>query len=62
MPEFDDKPVTFRELSKAEIEAVLMRNKVGRLAFSLHDRVHVQPLHNVYESGWIYGLKAASVA
>jgi uncharacterized protein len=47
--------VVFRELSRDEIEAMLLRNRVGRLAFSLHDRVDVQPIHYIYERGWLYG-------
>jgi nitroimidazol reductase NimA-like FMN-containing flavoprotein (pyridoxamine 5'-phosphate oxidase superfamily) len=47
--------VTFREMSRDEIEAMLKRNRVGRLAFSLRDRVDVQPLHYIYERGWLYG-------
>jgi len=47
--------VIFREMDREEIEAMLLRNKVGRLAFSLHDRVDVQPIHYVYERGWLYG-------
>jgi nitroimidazol reductase NimA-like FMN-containing flavoprotein (pyridoxamine 5'-phosphate oxidase superfamily) len=47
--------VTFREMDRDEIEAMLLRNNVGRLAFSLHDRVDVQPIHYVYERGWLYG-------
>lgn len=47
--------VIFREMSRDEIEAMLMRNRVGRLAFSLHDRVDIQPLHYIYERGWLYG-------
>lgn len=47
--------VTFRELPRAEIEAMLLRNRVGRLAFSLHDRVDIQPIHYIYERGWLYG-------
>jgi nitroimidazol reductase NimA-like FMN-containing flavoprotein (pyridoxamine 5'-phosphate oxidase superfamily) len=34
---------------------MLLRNKVGRLAFSFHDRVDIQPIHYVYERGWLYG-------
>ena len=52
-PPTDD--VTFRDLSREEIEAMLLRNRVGRLAFSLHDRVDIQPIHYIYESGWLYG-------
>lgn len=47
--------VTFRDMERDEIEAMLGRNNVGRLAFSFHDRVDVQPIHYVYERGWIYG-------
>src|SRR6476469_1118962 len=47
--------VTFSELNRDEIEAMLLRNNVGRLAFSLHDRVDIQPIHYVYERGWLYG-------
>jgi nitroimidazol reductase NimA-like FMN-containing flavoprotein (pyridoxamine 5'-phosphate oxidase superfamily) len=49
------RDVEFRELSREEVEAVLQRNKVGRLAFSLHDRVDIQPIHYVYDHGWLYG-------
>jgi len=51
--------VVFRELSRDEMEAMLLRNKVGRLAFSLHDRVDIQPIHYVYERGWLYGRTSA---
>jgi len=47
--------VVFREMSRDEIEDMLLRNKVGRLAFSMHDRVDIQPIHYVYERGWLYG-------
>jgi nitroimidazol reductase NimA-like FMN-containing flavoprotein (pyridoxamine 5'-phosphate oxidase superfamily) len=47
--------VVFRELSRDEIEAVLLRNKVGRIAFSFNDRVDIQPIHYIYERGWSYG-------
>jgi nitroimidazol reductase NimA-like FMN-containing flavoprotein (pyridoxamine 5'-phosphate oxidase superfamily) len=47
--------VVFRDLAREEIEAMLLRNKVGRLAFSFHDRVDIQPIHYIYEGGWLYG-------
>jgi len=47
--------VVFRDLSREETDALLLRNKVGRLAFTFHDRVDIQPIHYVYERGWIYG-------
>ena len=42
-------------LDRATIDAILARNQVGRLAFSSHDRVDIQPIHYVYDGGWIYG-------
>lgn len=47
--------VVFRELSRDEIETVISRNNVGRIAFAFHDRVDIQPIHYVYERGWLYG-------
>ena len=46
---------TFRSLTHAACDALLARNHVGRLAFALHDGVNIQPIHYVYEAGWIYG-------
>lgn len=46
---------TFRELPRQEIEVLLARHNVGRLAFAFHDRVDIQPIHYIYERGWIYG-------
>ena len=47
--------VQIRELSRAEIEQILQRNRVGRIAFSFHDRVDIQPIHYIYDHGWLYG-------
>jgi nitroimidazol reductase NimA-like FMN-containing flavoprotein (pyridoxamine 5'-phosphate oxidase superfamily) len=47
--------VVFRDLERDEVEQILLRNNVGRLAFSFHDRVDIQPVHYVYERGWLYG-------
>ena len=33
--------VSFRDMSRDEIEAMLVRNRVGRLAFALYDRVDI---------------------
>ncbi len=42
------------ELGSLEITAILARNRVGRIAYSLHDRVDIEPMHYVYSQGWIY--------
>lgn len=44
-----------RALDRAECEAILARNVVGRLAYSFHDRVDIVPIHFVYDDGWLYG-------
>ena len=49
------RDVEIRELSREETEAIIQRNRVGRLAFSFHDRVDIQPIHYIYERGWLYG-------
>lgn len=45
----------FFELSNADAVALLRRNQVGRLAFTFHDRVDVEPLSYVYDDEWLYG-------
>lgn len=47
--------VVIRELSREEVEETISRNRVGRIAFSFHDRVDIQPIHYIYERGWLYG-------
>jgi uncharacterized protein len=44
-----------RELDRAEMEDILSRNHIGRVAYSYHDRVSIVPVHYVYSNGWIYG-------
>jgi nitroimidazol reductase NimA-like FMN-containing flavoprotein (pyridoxamine 5'-phosphate oxidase superfamily) len=46
---------TVRVLRGDEAQALLARNHVGRIAFSQHDRVDVEPIHYVYEAPWIFG-------
>jgi len=36
--------IEFTDLTRDEIEALLKRNKVGRVAFAFHDRVDIQPI------------------
>lgn len=43
------------ELSQHECVSLLARNHIGRVAFAVDGRVDIQPLHYVYEAGWIYG-------
>jgi uncharacterized protein len=47
--------VDIRDLSREETEEMIERNNVGRIAFSFHDRVDIEPIHYVYEHGWLYG-------
>ncbi|HEX6938271.1 MAG TPA: pyridoxamine 5'-phosphate oxidase family protein [Longimicrobiales bacterium] len=44
-----------RELNHREIEDLLDRNRVGRIAYSLHDRVDIEPINYVHSAGWLYG-------
>ena len=44
-----------RELTREECDALLVRNHVGRIAFSHRDRVDIEPISYVYAEGWIYG-------
>jgi nitroimidazol reductase NimA-like FMN-containing flavoprotein (pyridoxamine 5'-phosphate oxidase superfamily) len=45
----------FRELDRDEIDALLGRNNVGRVAFTFHDFVDIEPINYVYSSPWLYG-------
>jgi nitroimidazol reductase NimA-like FMN-containing flavoprotein (pyridoxamine 5'-phosphate oxidase superfamily) len=54
-----DAPL-FSVLGRKACEAILARNSVGRIAFSLHDSVRIVPIHYGYSSGWIYGRTAAT--
>jgi nitroimidazol reductase NimA-like FMN-containing flavoprotein (pyridoxamine 5'-phosphate oxidase superfamily) len=50
-----DQPQTaFRDLPFAEIEEMLRSHRYGRLAFAFRDRVDIEPIHYVYEEGWLY--------
>jgi nitroimidazol reductase NimA-like FMN-containing flavoprotein (pyridoxamine 5'-phosphate oxidase superfamily) len=46
---------TFLDLSRVDAVALLRRHDVGRLAFSFHDRVDVEPVSYVLDGEWIYG-------
>ena len=42
-------------MTRGECDALLSRNHVGRIAFSYHDHVDIEPINYVYEDEWIYG-------
>ena len=47
-----------RELTNAECEKILTRNHVGRVAFSFHDHVDLEPIQYVHARGWLHGRTA----
>ena len=58
---------TFRALDSAARNALLARNRVGRLAYAFHGRVDIEPIHYVYADGAFYmrtepGSKLATLA
>jgi len=44
-----------RTLNRAECDAVLARNHVGRVAYARGNRIDIQPVHYVFHEAWIYG-------
>jgi nitroimidazol reductase NimA-like FMN-containing flavoprotein (pyridoxamine 5'-phosphate oxidase superfamily) len=51
--------VVFRDLAPHEVEEMLNRHNVGRMAYSFHDRVDIEPIHFVYADGAMYGRTAS---
>jgi len=47
------RPV-FYELPQADALALLERHHVGRLAFTFHDRVDIEPISYRFDDGWVY--------
>lgn len=45
---------SYRTLSRAEIDELLARHNVGRIAYAFRDRVDIEPINYVYQDGWIY--------
>jgi nitroimidazol reductase NimA-like FMN-containing flavoprotein (pyridoxamine 5'-phosphate oxidase superfamily) len=43
-----------RELERAEIDAILARNYVGRMAYERRGRIEIEPIHYVFADGWLY--------
>jgi hypothetical protein len=54
-PKQSSRAPRFRALSREECDALLDRNVVGRLAFTFHDRVNIEPVHYVHADGWLHG-------
>lgn len=48
------RKLTYRALERDEIDALLARHNVGRIAYTFRDRVDVEPINYVYQDGWIY--------
>lgn len=44
----------FRTLDATEMDALLARNHVGRLAYSFRGEVDIEPIHYVYADGVLY--------
>jgi hypothetical protein len=44
-----------RTLNRAECDAVLARNHVGRIAYARGNRIDIQPIHYVFHEAWLYG-------
>lgn len=44
----------FSDLSRDDAVALLERGHIGRLAFTFHDRVDIEPISYRYVDGWIY--------
>ena len=58
---------TFRDMDAREVEQLLTRNHVGRLAYTFHNRVDIEPISYVHVDGVIYmrtspGSKLATLA
>jgi nitroimidazol reductase NimA-like FMN-containing flavoprotein (pyridoxamine 5'-phosphate oxidase superfamily) len=49
---------TFYRLSHDDAAALLERNHVGRLAFTFHDRVDIEPISYVFVHGSVFGRTA----
>jgi nitroimidazol reductase NimA-like FMN-containing flavoprotein (pyridoxamine 5'-phosphate oxidase superfamily) len=48
-------PPSFRTLERAEADAILLRNTVGRLVYPRRNAMEVEPVHYVFAEGWLWG-------
>jgi nitroimidazol reductase NimA-like FMN-containing flavoprotein (pyridoxamine 5'-phosphate oxidase superfamily) len=55
MPTTTPHPPAFSVLAHDECLALLGRHDVGRIAYTFHDRVDIQPVHYVLSGGYLYG-------
>ena len=46
--------VAFTELTREQCRALVQRNHIGRIAYTLHDRVEIEPISYVAEGEWIF--------
>ena len=51
----DEARPIFRNLERDEIDAVLARNGIGRIAYAMGNQLEIIPVNYVHRSGWIYG-------
>lgn len=42
------------EMTPDACQELLKRHSVGRMAYCLHDRVDIAPIHYVYSDGWLF--------
>jgi nitroimidazol reductase NimA-like FMN-containing flavoprotein (pyridoxamine 5'-phosphate oxidase superfamily) len=48
------EPQAFRPLDRAETDAILARNRVGRIAYTRRGRLDVEPVLYAFADGWIW--------
>ena len=59
MSNSQNSSIVFSTLSEVEARVVLSRNSLGRLAYSRHNRVDIEPLYYVLNADWMYGRTSA---
>src|SRR4051812_45849345 len=53
------KPPEFFEPTREDAVALLERHHVGRLAFTFHDRVDIEPISYTFADGFLWGRTAS---
>lgn len=48
-------PPTIVEMTRTACRQVLRRHTIGRMAFALHDRVDITPIHYILDGEWLFG-------